>query len=425
MTGRDQESRSIEIWAKVLKRLDDEVPNEVYSVKLEPLIFLGTSGSVARFEFPLSQGDWHAWVKNTFGKRISQLWREEDDSISELEIVPQEQSSLTAAQIEELEQQRRAAATKLEQSWVAAVQKARERGRIETQIDAEPIRKQLGKIGVWSRTPYFGPAETATEWATVAEELGDSASWIPGFAGGHIFERCAMPLAATSNLTIGTSIVNIWRHPPAECAEETKKLQADSSGRFLLGLGASHKGLVGDDYDKISPLAKMRGYLEELAAEGLPGEDCVLGAFGPKMLELGAKRTTGGHPYLVTAEYTAAARVMLGEGPLLAPEVAVILESDPDKARAIAREFITLYLRGPNYANNMYRLGYTVEDFTAEGGDISDRLIDALVPWGDPETIAAKVRAHLDAGADHVGVQSWGPKPEVDVWRELAPVLLD
>ncbi len=126
MTDSNRESRSIEIWNKVLQRLDAEVPNEVYSVKLEPLIFLGTNGSEVRFEFPLSHGDWHAWVKNTFGKRIIQLWREEDDSITDLEIVPQQQSGLTPAQVEELEQQRKAAAAKLEKGWIAAVKK---RGR--------------------------------------------------------------------------------------------------------------------------------------------------------------------------------------------------------------------------------------------------------------------------------------------------------
>ncbi len=425
MTGSDQEPRSSEIWEKVREQLSVEVPKEVYSIKLEPLVFVESRDNVVQLELPAPYSDWSDWVQNTFGKRMLQLWREADDSITELKVVAPSDSGPTAAEAEALEEQRRAAAAKLEQGWVKAVDRARERGRIETKIDAEPVKKQLGKIGAWSRTPYFGPAEMATTMGKTAEDLGYSALWIPGFDGGHIFERCGMALAATSNLTVGTSIVNIWRHEPAEAAQEAKKLRDDSGGRFLLGLGASHKGLVGDAYEKISPLAKMRGYVEDLAAEGLPGEGCVLGAFGPKMLELGATHSAGGHPYLVTAEYTAAARAVLGEGPLLAPEVAVILESDPDKARAIAREFVTLYLRAPNYANNMYRLGYTVEDFTVEGGDISDRLIDALVPWGDPETIAAKVHAHLDAGADHVGVQSWGPKPEVEVWRELAPYLLD
>ena len=331
MADSDQESRSIDIWNKVREVLSAEVPNEVYSVKLEPLTFVDSRDNLVRLELPAPYSEWRDWVQNTFGRRMLQLWREQDDSITELEVVAPSDSGVTAAEAAELEEQRRAAAAKLEQGWNKAVARARERGRIETEIDAEPVRKQLGKIGAWSRTPYFGPAEMATEMATAAEELGYSALWIPGFDGGHIFERCGMALAATSNLTVATSIVNIWRHEPAEAAEETRKLRADSGGRFLLGLGASHKGLVGDAYDKISPLAKMRGYVEDLAAEGLAGEDCVLGAFGPKMLELSATHTAGGHPYLVTAEYTAAARAMLGEGPLLAPEVAVILESDPDK----------------------------------------------------------------------------------------------
>ena len=312
----------------------------------------------------------------------------------------------------------------MKQSWAAAIKNARERDHEEHQLNLESVRSRLGKVGVWSRTPYFGPADTATSMAAAAEKLGYPAFWIPGFDGGHIFERCGMALAASSKLIIATSIINIWRHEPAEAAQIANKLRADSGARFLLGLGGSHKGLIGDEYDKISPIAKMRNYLDDLDAAGLPPEARLLGAFGPKMLQLSGERSIGGHPYLVPPEHTAAAREVLGEGPLLMPEQAVILESDPVKARAIAREFVPLYLGAPNYANNMFRLGYNEEDFAAEGGDVSDRLIDALVAWGDPEAIAARIRAHLDAGADHVGVQSWGPKPEVDVWRELAPVLL-
>ena len=420
MTDSDQESRSIEIWTKVRERLSAEAPDVVYSKRLAPMTFVESRDGVVRLTCPSIHRD---WVANTFGARVLAMWREEDDNITELEIIRQPRSHPTRRQ-DGREDQRRAAAAKQAQLWAAAINNARERDREETQLDLAPVRKQLGKVGVWSRTPYFGPADTATSMAAAAEELGYPALWIPGFDGGHIFERCAMALEASSNLTIATSIVNIWRHDPAEAAQAANKLRDDSGGRFLLGLGGSHKGLIGADYDKISPIAKMRGYVEALDAEGLPAEARLLGAFGPKMLELSAQCSIGAHPYLVPAEHTAAARDVLGEGPLLMPELAVILESDPVEARAIAREFVPLYLGAPNYANNMFRLGYTNEDFTAAGRNVSDRLIDALVAWGDPEAIAARVRAHLDAGADHVAVQSWGPKPEVDVWRALAPVLL-
>ena len=424
MTDSDRESRSIEIWTKVRERLSAEAPDVVYSKRLKPLTFAESRGSAVRLVSPAIHRD---WVANTFGARMLALWneeaREEDDNITELEIIAQPDSRPTPKQ-DGQEDRRRAAAAKQAERWAAAINSAREKDRGETQLELEPLRKQLDKVGVWSRTPYFGPADTATSMAAAAEELGYSALWIPGFDGGHVFERCRMALEASSKLTIATGIVSIWRHEPAEAAQTVSKLRADSGGRFLLGLGGSHKGLVGDDYDKISPIAKMRGYLDDLDAAGLPPEDRLLGAFGPKMLGLSAERSAGAHPYLVPPEHTAAAREVLGEGPLLMPELAVILESDPVEARAIAREFVALYLGAPNYANNMFRLGYTNEDFTAAGSDISDRLIDALVAWGDPAAIAARVRAHLDAGADHVAVQSWGPKPEVDVWRELAPVLL-
>ena len=423
MTDGDRESRSIETWKKVRERLKAEVPDVVYSKRLEPMTLAESRDGVVRLVASPSYRD---WIANTFGPRMLALWNEqrceEDDDITELEIVAEERSGPKPKL--EGQDQRRAKAAEMKESWAAAIKNARESDRVEHQLDLEPVRKRLGKVGVWSRTPYFGPAETATALGAAAEELGYPAFWIPGFDGGHIFERCGMALAASSNVTVATSIVNIWRHEPAEAAHAANKLRADSGGRFLLGLGGSHKGLVGAEYDKISPIAKMRNYLIDLDAAGLPAEARLLGAFGPKMLALSGELSVGGHPYLVPPEHTAAAREVLGEGPLLMPEQAVILESDPVKARAIAREFVPLYLGAPNYANNMFRLGFNEEDFAADGSDVSDRLIDALVAWGDPETIAARVRAHLDAGADHVAVQSWGPKSEVDVWRELAPFLL-
>ena len=284
----------------------------------------------------------------------------------------------------------------------------------------DPVRQQLGKVGVFSRHPYFREAEQATILAAAAEEVGFPTLWIPGFDGGEIFERCGLGLEATSRLTIATGVVNIWRHEPAEVAQMVSGLRADSGGRFLLGVGSSHKRLIGDDYDNISPMAKMKGYLDELDAAGQRAEDRLLGALGPKMLELSAQRSAGSHPYFVPVEHTAAAREILGDEPLLMPELTVILESDPGEARVIARKFIKLYLGMPNYTNNLRRHGYTDDDLSGTG---SDRLIDSVFAWGDAETIAARVREHLDAGADHVAIQSFGPKPEVDVWRELAPAL--
>ena len=386
--------RSIAIWEKIHAHLRHEVDEVVFRPWLEPLTFVESRDGVVRLA--LRSRFRRDWVANTYEEYILAKWREADDTITDIEFVVQPRPRPAARHDEQTTQ------------------------RLQKPIALDPIRKQLGKIGVWSRSPYFFAAEQATTLAVAAEELGYGALWIPGFDGGHIFERCSMALAATSKLTVATGILNIWRHTPTEVAQNVSKLRADSGGRFLVGLGGSHKYLIGDDYDKISPLAKMRSYLNDLDAQGLPAEDRLLGALGPKMLALSAERTAGAHPCFIPPEFTAAAREILGEGPLLMPEVTVILESDPTEARAYARKFASLYFKGPNYANMLRRFGFTDEDFAGYG---SDRLIDAVVAWGDPANIATRVRAHLDAGADHVAIQSRGRKPEAHVWRELAPLL--
>lgn len=278
----------------------------------------------------------------------------------------------------------------------------------------------LGRVGVWSQEPYFGAEDKATSLAVAAEELGFKTLWIPGFNGGHVFDRCRLALEATSSLNIATGVVNIWRHDAADVAETVRALNEQHDDRFLLGIGVSHKRLIGDDYDAAPPITKMRSYLAELDAAGLPAGQRLLGALGPKMVELSAARSVGAHPYFVPVAHTAASRKVMGERSLLMPELTVVLEEDPVKARSIAREFAALYLRMPNYTNNLRRFGYTDDDLSGVG---SDRLIDDIVAWGAPQAIAARVREHLDAGADHVAVQSFGPKPEVEVWRDLAPVL--
>ena len=427
MTGSDRTSNSMEIWTRIRGRLCAEVDQVVYRPWLEPLTFVECRDGVVRLALPSRFR--RDWVANTYEEYILDMWREEDSDITQVEIVVQPKSRPTPDHRGQ-KAQRGAAAVKSTravgrgqegQRGTPAIKSARVTGHTERQLELAPVRKQLGKIGVWSRSPYFFGADKATSLPVAAEELGYTALWIPGFDGGHIFERCELALKASTGLTIATGVVNIWRHDPAEVAQTVSKLRADSGGRFLLGLGGSHKFLIGDDYDKISPLAKMQSYLDELDAAGLPAEDRLLGALGPKMLALSAERTAGTHPCFIPPEFTAAAREVLGDGPLLMPAVTVILESDPTEARALARKFANLYFKGPNYANMLRRFRFTDEDFAGEG---SDRLIDAVIAWGDAETIAARVRAHLDAGADHVAIESRGPKPEADVWRELAPWVL-
>lgn len=400
-------SSPAEIWDKIYARLQEEVDSVVFNPWLAPLSFVALNNDVVRLAH--TSAFRRDWVVNTFEEYLLDLWREADNNISAVEIVVQKQAG---------QHSKSSTLTRSEPVVEYVVEHPSE---LRAQKDLEPVRKQMGKVGVWSRSPYFYGPDQATNLAAAAEKLGYSALWIPGFDGGHVFERCAMALQASSKLMVATGIVNIWRHTPAEVTQKTRRLRADSNGRFLVGLGGSHKFLIGEAYDKISPLAKMKNYLDALDAAGLPEEDRLLGALGPKMLTLSGQRSAGAHPCFIPPEFTAEAREILGAEPLLMPMVTVILDDDPTTARAYARRFAHLYFKGPNYANMLRRFGFNDNDFAGEG---SDRLIDAVVAWGSPEKIAARVQAHLDAGADHVTIESRGTKPEADVWRALAPLVL-
>jgi probable F420-dependent oxidoreductase len=281
---------------------------------------------------------------------------------------------------------------------------------------------ELGKIGVWSGQLRAIGIEAIPEAATTIERLGYQALWIPGGAGGDVLERCEAALAATSSLVVAPGILNIWRHGASEVAATTARLRDSYNDRFLLGLGVSHERLIGDEY--MTPVEKMVKYLDELEAAGQRPEVRVLAALRHRMLDLARDRAAGAHPYFVPPEHSEAARVILGPGRLLAPEQAVLLETDPAEARRLARGFCGTYLELPNYTNNLRALGYTSEDLTPPG---SDRLIDAIVAWGHEGAIAARVQAHLDAGADHVCIQVVGSDyttVPVEAWRRLAPALI-
>ena len=281
---------------------------------------------------------------------------------------------------------------------------------------------RIGRIGIWSGelTQSSDRAEAAAE----LEELGYGALWMPGGTDATLLDSVTTLLGATRRTTIATGILNIWKHEPADVGIWWKGLSEDHQARTLLGLGVSHAPVIGADYTR--PVATMSAYLDRLGAAGVPADRCCLAALGPKMLELARDRTAGAHPYLVTVEHTAEARERLGPGVLLAPEQGVILETDPVKARAAARRYVLGYGRMPNYANSWRRLGFSEED-VATG---SDKLCDALFAWGDVDQIAGRVRAHLDAGADHVCMQVTRLDPSGDFaevrqsWRTLAKALL-
>ena len=427
MSSIDREARSVEIWTKISSHLRDEVDGVVFGPWLSPLEFVECDGSVLKLSH--TSAFRRDWVMNTYEEFILALWRKEDESITFLEIVIRPRAQLddgdadanpAAAPVQSrpivisARDDQPIAPLATDTSVMDPVDKAAARAA---------IRQQIGKVGVWSRSPYFYEAQQATDLAKAAEELGYGSLWIPGFDGGHVFDRCRLALEATSSLIIATGVANLWRHQPADVAQAMAKMRAENGDRFLLGIGSSHRFLIGpEEYDKISPLKKVRNYLAELDDAGVPETRRLLGALGPKMQELSAERAAGAHPTFIPPEFTAAARERMGEDALLMPELTVILDTNPESARAYARRFASLYFKGPNYANMLRRFGFTDEDFEGEG---SDRLIDAIVAWGDPQTIAARVHAHLDAGADHVAVQYRGYEPEIEAWRKLAPLLID
>jgi probable F420-dependent oxidoreductase len=276
---------------------------------------------------------------------------------------------------------------------------------------------KLGAIGVWTSYRPFG-IERAGEAAKLVEQLGYGAWWV----GGSPRVPDIRPiLEATSTLTAATGILNVWANDPAETAAQDAALREAFPGRFVLGVGIGHPEAT-SDYRR--PLTAMRGFLDGLDAAPAPppaGERC-LAALKPRMLELARERSAGAHTYFVPVEHTRSARDRLGPGKLLAPELACVVETDPDRARAVARGYAEHYLGLSNYTSNLLDLGYTEADI-GDGG--SDRLIDAVIPHGSAEEIAEVVRAHLDAGADHVCLQPLGEEgvPR-ESWTALARVLL-
>ncbi|MGW6543237.1 LLM class F420-dependent oxidoreductase [Streptomyces massasporeus] len=284
-----------------------------------------------------------------------------------------------------------------------------------------PLKETVGRYGIWSvglRSEDPDRRGELAEAAAELEELGYGAVWL----GGNSSAAHAAPLIeATSTLTVGTSIQSIWQHEPDAAATAFAELESAHPGRFLLGLGVSHAKRV-EQYAR--PYSALVEHLDGLDAAGVPEDRRLLAALGPRSLRLARDRAAGSIPYLVTPEHTAHAREILGEAPLLAPELGVVPETDPDRARALAREFLEIYLPLPNYTNNFLRHGFT-EDDLSDGG--SDRLVDALFAWGDDTAIRTKIDAFFEAGADHVALQVLDGAPRDALprkaWREVATLL--
>jgi probable F420-dependent oxidoreductase len=290
----------------------------------------------------------------------------------------------------------------------------------------------LGRVGLWTFQLDLQPTPAARDAVAEIESLGYGAVWLPEAAGRDPFAHSAVLLGATTRLVAATGIANIYARDAMGMNAAWKTVSEAFPARFLLGLGVSHQpaveGLRGHAYGP--PLTAMREYLDRMdaglffAVEPSVPAQRVLAALGPKMLELAAARTSGAHPYFVPVEHTEIARTVLGPDALLCPEQMAVLETDPTEARRIARRAMATYLGLPNYTNNLRRLGYGDDDL-ADGG--SDRLVDAIIVWGDESAVRDRVQAHHDAGADHVAVQVLPhdaralPMAE---WRRLAPALL-
>jgi probable F420-dependent oxidoreductase len=295
------------------------------------------------------------------------------------------------------------------------------------------VKERIGPIGIWLGWGLgIQPASVERELVAELEELGYGALWLGEFGWAREpFTHAGLLLAASRRIVVATGIASIWARDATATAGASLGLAEAYPGRFLLGLGVSHQFVVesrGHDY--IRPVARMSSYLDELDAVDYrgpapdPALTRVLAALRPPMLELARTRADGAHPYFVPVEHTARAREILGPDSLLAPEQFVLLETDPSEARRVAREHMALYLAAPNYTANLRWLGWDDADLS-EGG--SDKLVDAIVAWGDENAIRGRIQAHLEAGADHVCVQPLGRTPGdvgVEQLRRLAPVLL-
>jgi len=286
-------------------------------------------------------------------------------------------------------------------------------------------RMQLSGVGIWSSQLRYGaPAESA-EAAAELEELGYTALWIPD-VGGAVFDAVDNLLTATTHTVIATGILNLWMHTPVDVAASYARLTTAHGDRFLLGIGVSHAPLIdaGEPGRYRKPLAATASFLDGIDAtdQPVPVDRRVLAALGPKMLSLAAHRAGGAHPYLVTPDHTHQARAALGDGPLLLPEQTVILTDDGDEARKIGTDWLRAYLALPNYANNLLRSGFSPDDLA----QVSDRLFDAIIAWGDEEAIMRRVSEHFAAGADHVCLQALSADPTAfprDQWRRIAAAI--
>ena len=268
-------------------------------------------------------------------------------------------------------------------------------------------KPNLGRFGT------FGLGVTPKQ-ANEIEALGYGAVWVGGSPPAEL-DWVEPILDNTTTLKVATGIVNVWTAAPGPVAESFHRIESAYPGRFILGIGVGHPE-AHQQYQK--PVEALKTYLDKLDEYGVPKHSRVVAALGPQVLKLSAQRSAGAHPYLTTPEHTAQARALIGEDAFLAPEHKAVLTTDAEQARAVGRKALDVYLNLQNYLNSWKRLGFTDDDVAKPG---SDRLVDAVVAYGTPEAIAARLTQHLDAGADHVPVQVLtSPDKLVPALAELA-----
>ncbi len=286
----------------------------------------------------------------------------------------------------------------------------------------------IGRVGLWTFLLDEHPTSRVRELAQEIEEMGWPTLWRPESSGRDVLISSSVLLAATSRLIVASGIAQIYARHPVTTAAAQKTLFEAHEGRFLLGLGVAHASSV-EGIRKLeyrTPYSDMVAYLNAMAdapftaVEPATKPPTVLAALGPRMLKLSAAAADGAHPYLTPPEHTAMARNILGRGPLLAPEQMVVIDSDLDGARSVARANLARYLRLPNYTNNLLRCGFTQTDID----DVTDRLVDGIVACGDIDATMKRVQEHLDAGADHVCIQVLVADNNLDItieqWHRLA-----
>ncbi|MDO8362180.1 MAG: TIGR03620 family F420-dependent LLM class oxidoreductase [Actinomycetota bacterium] len=289
---------------------------------------------------------------------------------------------------------------------------------------------RLGRVGIWTRQLDMSDGDLGERAAAELEALGWQTLWIPEAIHREVLTHATLLLAATDRLVVATGIARVHARSPQAAALAQRHLNARFAGRFLLGLGVSHpmvvERMLGQQYGP--PLATMRSYLDSMDATrgGAPapagGNDRVLAALGPQMLRLAAQRAGGAHTYVAPVAHTAWAREILGPDPFLAPCVKVVLTDDRGEGLDIARASVAPTIKNPAYRENVLRSGFDVGDID---DGVSDALVDALVAIGGEDDIAARVREHLAAGADHVCIEVLtGDDTTIplDAWRRLAPL---